>query len=57
MTRNTKLFLFFVFLYLVILEAKAMTIGFNKYAFSLLVFYYISLVVDINKNDVANKYD
>ena len=44
--KNTKKLIVFIFIYLAILEAKAMTIGFNKYMFSIVVFYSLALVYE-----------
>lgn len=46
---NTKLFILFLTLYALILEAKAMTIGYNKYIFIILSFYFISLIYETKK--------
>lgn len=45
-SKDTKTFIIFVIVYALILEAKAMTLGFNKYAFSILIFYFIAQVYD-----------
>lgn len=44
--KNTKRLIFFVFIYLAIMEAKAMTVGFNKYMFTIVVFYSLSLIYE-----------
>lgn len=44
--KNTKKLLLFIFIYLAVLEAKAMTVGFNKYMFSIVVFYSLSLIYE-----------
>lgn len=43
---NTKKLIIFIFVYLAVLEAKAMTIGYNKYMFSIVVFYSLSLIYE-----------
>ncbi len=44
--KDIKIFIIFLIVYSLILEAKAMTLGFNKYAFSILIFYFIAQVYD-----------
>lgn len=45
-SKNTKKLIFFIFFCLVVFEAKAMTIGFNKYMFSIVVFYSLALLYE-----------
>lgn len=44
--KNTKMLLVFILIYVAILEAKAMTVGFNKYMFSIVVFYSLALLYE-----------
>lgn len=46
---NNKLFIVFLLLYMLILEAKAMTLGYNKYAFIILVAYLIAWIYENNR--------
>lgn len=46
---NNKLFIVFLLLYVLILEAKAMTLGYNKYAFIILVSYLVAWIYEKNK--------
>ena len=46
---NNKLFIVFLLLYMLILEAKAMALGYNKYAFIILVSYLIAWIYEKNK--------
>lgn len=55
---NEKLFIIFLLLYMLILEAKAMSLGYNKYAFIILVSYFIAWIYEINnKNLKENNYE
>ncbi|OCK43076.1 hypothetical protein BA195_09315 [Tenacibaculum soleae] len=51
---NDKLFIVFLLLYMLILEAKAMSLGYNKYAFIILVLYLIAWIYE--KNNKSEKY-
>lgn len=48
---DTKTFIVFLLLYTMVLEAKAMTLAFNKYAFTIFIFYFIALLYDIKQKE------
>ncbi|CAM1370232.1 conserved membrane hypothetical protein [Tenacibaculum litoreum] len=52
---NNKLFIVFLLLYMLALEAKAMSLGYNKYAFIILVAYLIAWIYE--KKYKSFKYD